>query len=92
MDNTESPSGSGYQQPEQSGSEDSFQLKVQKFKGENRCKIVMDINSASAGLTAIMLVITKYAEMTGLTIYKVLSLLTVALLNPAIRKEEQQHD
>lgn len=92
MDSTDYNS-ENYQQPEKTdqeqGKEDSFKLKLTKFKGENNFKLVMDMDSAATGLTAIMIIITKFAEMTGLTIYKVLSALAVGLLRPSLEEKKE---
>ena len=92
MDNADYNSGN-YQQPEKKdpepGREDSFRLKLNKYKGENSFKLVMDMDSAATGLTAIMIIITKFAEMTDLTIYKVLSLLAVGLLKPSLEEKKE---
>ena len=92
MDNTDYNSDN-YQQPEKKdpepGTEDSFKLKLIKLKGENKFKLMIDIDSPATGLTSIMIIITKFAEMTGLTIYKVMSALAAGLLKPPTEEKKE---
>ncbi|MBR3429003.1 MAG: hypothetical protein IKG87_02775 [Clostridia bacterium] len=86
------PTSDGYRQPDPSDKEDSFQLEMVKRQGEENFEFAMEMSSAQAGLTALMIIIVKYAKVTGLTLYRVLSMLTVSLLRPQDLEEEKPHD
>lgn len=83
---------SGNQQQEHSPAGESFYVQLRKFKGEEECKLIMDMSSAQAGLTGLMILLEKYSEVTELSIIKVLSLLTVALVGETRKQKEDSRD
>ena len=74
----------------QEGVKAEVKITLEKKPGETTFKSHIEASDARAALNGIAILIVKYAEIVGLEVPKMLSLLAVSLLGP-VREMEDEH-